>query len=313
MLSNRAGSDFGSPPARHVFLRIRESWIWLLLFSALATPDLVAHDFWIQPLEFRIRVGSAVPVQLFVGDRFHQGTPFARDPSHIRRFIAVGPAGQILLSIPSGRLSRLAYGRRGGAQPAVGPAAYLQPQEPGLYVIGYESNPTQVALEAERFAGYLAEEGLERLLDAPSRQKEDRTQIIELYSRCAKSLLAVGDIDAVRADTDVVRADAQLGFSLELIAEKNPYAMSGKGRLPVRILFQGEPLPGALVSALNQSHPEQKVRARSDPEGRAVLSLSGGGIWMGRAVHMVPAHRDTSAHWRSYWASLTFETADYTD
>ena len=225
------------PPARHAFLGIRLSLIWLFLFFVLATPDLAAHDFWIQPLDFRSRVGSAVPVHLFVGDHFHQGTPFGRDPSHIRRFIAVGPAGKIPLSIPSGRLSRLAYQRQSGARPASNPATYLQPQEPGLYVIGYESHPTQVVLEAERFANYLAEEGLERLLDAPSRQEEEQTQIIERFSRSAKSLLAVGEINAGRADV-------QLGLFLELIAEKNPYAISGKGQLPVRIFSRESPCPG---------------------------------------------------------------------
>ena len=279
--------------------------IWLL-FLLLATPDLVAHDFWIQPVDFRNRAGSVVALQLFVGDHFHQGTPFTRDPSHIRRFIAVGPTGQIPMSSLPGRLSGLAYRRQSDLGSAARkPAAYLQPKKPGLYVIGYESNPTRAALETERFASYLAAEGLEKPLYPPDRKAQSKKHIIELYSRCAKSLVAVGDIEAGLGDV-------QLGFTLELMAEKNPYALSPEDGLSVRIFFEGKALPGALISALSQNDPGRKVSARSDQDGRVIFSLSGGGIWMVRAIHMVPADSSTSADWQSYWASLTFELSNPT-
>ena len=35
--------------------------------------------------------------------------------------------------------------------------------------------------------------------------------------------------------------------------------------------------------------------------------LRPGGMWLVKAVHMVPAHAGTNAEWASFWASLTFE------
>jgi len=35
--------------------------------------------------------------------------------------------------------------------------------------------------------------------------------------------------------------------------------------------------------------------------------LRPGGMWLIKAVHMIPAPAGTSAEWASFWASLTFE------
>jgi len=37
------------------------------------------------------------------------------------------------------------------------------------------------------------------------------------------------------------------------------------------------------------------------------FKLRPGGMWLIKAVHMVPAPADSHADWASYWASLTFE------
>jgi hypothetical protein len=35
-----------------------------------------------------------------------------------------------------------------------------------------------------------------------------------------------------------------------------------------------------------------------------------GGVWLVKAVHMIPAKPGTNADWESYWASLTFDLAE---
>ena len=89
------------------------------------------------------------------------------------------------------------------------------------------------------------------------------------------------------------------------MAEKNPYTLAGGGELPVRLLYQGKPLAGALVMALQRGRPD-KVTARSDSRGRALLKLDRPGFWLVKAVHMIPAPADAGADWESLWASLTF-------
>jgi uncharacterized GH25 family protein len=75
----------------------------------------------------------------------------------------------------------------------------------------------------------------------------------------------------------------------------------------VRLTYENRPLAGALVVAMNRLHPAQKLAARTDRDGRVRFRLPAGGMWLVKAVHMIPAPAGTNAEWASYWASLTFE------
>jgi uncharacterized GH25 family protein len=97
-----------------------------------------------------------------------------------------------------------------------------------------------------------------------------------------------------------------LGFTLELIPERSPYALGVGDALPVVLRYEGKPLAGVLVMALHGSG-ETLASIRSDAAGRARVPLSRGGAWLVKAVHMVPAPAGTDADWESIWASLTFE------
>ena len=77
-------------------------------------------------------------------------------------------------------------------------------------------------------------------------------------------------------------------------------------RLTVRLLYQGRPLAGALVMALDAIDAQTPQKVRSDAQGRASFTLPRAGAWLIKAVHMIPAPRDASADWESFWASLTF-------
>ena len=77
--------------------------------------------------------------------------------------------------------------------------------------------------------------------------------------------------------------------------------------LPVRLLHRGKPLAGALVVAMSKASPEDRIAIRSDAGGRAELRLDRPGLWMVKAVHMIPAPAGSAADWESLWASLTFE------
>jgi uncharacterized GH25 family protein len=101
--------------------------------------------------------------------------------------------------------------------------------------------------------------------------------------------------------------DRALGFALELVADRNPYAIGANDELPLQLLYHGQPLGGALVVAMNRANPSAKLSARTDASGRVRLRLSQPGMWLIKAVHMVPAPAGSDAEWASFWASLTFE------
>jgi len=255
----------------------------VLLLGILASPALLAHNFWIEPTTFTPAPGQRVAVRLRVGQEL-QGDPVPRDPSLMKRFVAVGPGGAEV-PVPG--------------VPNTEPAGFLALPSPGLSTIVYESGRSAVELEAAKFETYLKEEGLEAISARRARQGKSAAPAREVFSRSAKALLAVGNGAGPGFDR-------VLGLRLELVAEKNPYALAGGGDLPVRLLYEGKPLAGTLIMALQRGRPGAVSAVRSDSRGRAILKLDRPGLWLIKAVHMIPAPADANADWESFWASLTF-------
>jgi uncharacterized GH25 family protein len=255
----------------------------VLLLGALASPALQAHNFWIEPTAFTPAPGQRVALRLRVGQEL-QGAPVPRDSSLMKRFVTVGPNGAEA-AVPG--------------VPNTEPAGFTVFQAPGLHTVVYESGRSAVELEATKFETYLKEEGLEAISARRARQGKTAAPAREVFSRSAKALVAV-------ADGSGPGFDRVLGLRLELVAEKNPYALAGGGDLPVRLLYEGKPLAGALVMALQRGRPGAVAAVRSDSKGRATLKLDRPGLWLIKAVHMIPAPADAGADWESFWASLTF-------
>jgi hypothetical protein len=250
---------------------------------ALSCAPLAAHDMWIEPTSFLPDAGKIIGLRLRVGQDF-LGDPLPRDPALIEQFISVDSTGR-----------KPVYGRDGAD-----PAGLVRVAEPGLLIIGYQSRPKPIVLPATTFNQYLKEEGLDTITDLRTRRNQTGSEAREIFSRCAKSLLLSG------TPTDA-NGDRALGFTLELVTERNPYTLRAGQDLPVSLTYEGRPLPGALVVAMNRANPAAKMMARTDKKGRVTFRLPQDGTWLIKAVHMVPAPEGTNAEWASFWASLTFE------
>ncbi|MFN2385962.1 MAG: DUF4198 domain-containing protein [Thermoanaerobaculia bacterium] len=249
--------------------------------ALLAAAASSAHDFWIEPSTFRPVAGQAVRVGLRVGERF-RGDGVARSAGRIERFIVRSAAGE--REIP---------GEEGGD-----PAGQASIPEPGLAAIGYRSRSARADLPAEKFEQYLREEGLEKAIALRARRGESAKPSRELFSRCAKSLLAAGGSTAGK--------DMPLGFPFEVVSERNPYVSRAGESFPFRVLLRGEPAADVLVVAIRREAPDAPLTARSDAGGRVAFRLPAGGVWLVKAVHIEPIAAE-DADWESFWASLTFE------
>ena len=263
--------------------RCRDAFAFVLALIVFSVVSLAAHDMWIDPTTFVPEAGQIVGVRLRVGQDL-LGDPLPRDTSLIREFVVEDREG------------RKPVVGRGGSDPA----GFVRASAPGLLVIGYHSNPATVELPAEKFNQYLKEEGLDAVEALRARRGQTGAAARELFSRCAKSLVSYGPAASGASD----RA---LGFPLELLAERNPYALPSGEDLPVRLTYGKAPLAGALVVAINRQNPARKIAARTGADGRVRLRLHQPGMWLIKAVHMVPAS-GSGADWESFWASLTFET-----
>jgi hypothetical protein len=258
------------------------------LFVMAGGVPIAAHDLWIDPTAFFPEPGKIVGLRLRVGQDL-LGDPLPRDPDLINQFVVVDPTGR-----------KPIVGRDGAD-----PAGLMRVSGPALLVVGYRSNPSPITLAADKFNDYLKDEGLDAVAAARSRDHRTNADAREIFARCAKSLILSGP-------PSERQSDQTLGFPLELVAEKNPYLLRTGNDLGVRLTYENQPLPGALVMALNRSNPEAKLAARSDRNGRVSFRLPAEGFWLIKTVHMIPAPAGSNADWESFWASLTFELKNTT-
>jgi uncharacterized GH25 family protein len=275
-------------------LRPRLLCAWLVSLVTLTALPLQAHDFWIVPSSFRPAVSSPLAFRLRVGENL-KGDSVPRDPALVDRFVLLGPLpAETEVPIPG----------VSGADPA----GFVRVGEAGLYTVVYRSHRTRIDLPPEKFDQALRLEGLERILELRQSRGESLKPSTEVFSRCAKALVLVGGTAAAAAPTAPAAGfDRPVGMTLELIPEKNPYGLKPGEELPVRLLYQGKPLAGALVIALGLHQPDGRIAARSGKDGRVRLRLPESGFWLIKSVHMIPAPYDTGVDWESLWASLTFD------
>lgn len=273
----------GSKSARAIVITV--------VLTVFAGGALLAHDFWIQPSSFTPPLNVPVRVRFMVGDHF-AGEPLPRNGRMIERFFSVGPTGE----------TKEVVGADG-----VDPAGIIRFETPGLHIVGYDGRPSAVNLEASAFEAYLKEEGLERISRDRVQRGESGKPGREQFSRSVKTFIRAG------SPANSEGFDRAVGLPLEIVPEADPF-VSGRTELPVRLLFDGQPLEGALLVVMKKnSSPAGKGEVvstvRSDETGRAVLTIAPG-VLLIKAVHMVRAQPAAGADWSSTWTSLTFETSN---
>jgi uncharacterized GH25 family protein len=255
----------------------------IIAVLTLSAIPLAAHDMWIEPTSFLPDAGSVVGLRLRIGQDF-LGDPLPRDPALIDQFITVDATGR-----------KPVYGHDGGD-----PAGLIRVTEPGVVIAGYQSHPAPIVIPAPTFNQYIKDEGLDAIAQLRAGRNQTNSEAREIFARCAKSLVRYG------TPTNT-QGDRTLGFTLELVAQKNPYTLRAGEDFPVDLTYEGRPLSNALVIAMNRANPMAKLTARTDAKGHVNFRLPQDGTWLIKAVHMIPAPAGTNAEWESFWASLTFQ------
>ena len=254
----------------------------LIAFPALA------HDFWIQPQSFWVRPGERVPMVLLVG----HGTARQRSTIPANRFTLFRASGA------NGVANRLGEMTVGGATDAT-----LAFDAPGTYVVFFSTSAVPSELPAPRFNEYASAEGLSLVLSQRAANRTSNRPGRELYSRRGKAIIQVG-MPGSAAQPQVTRP---VGLGLEIVPLSNPYSLGKATQMTVQILYQGRPLPGALVKLNNLAADAKPVEVhRSDVAGRATFQARRAGRWQFNVVWSQPLANNPTADYLTTFSSLTF-------
>jgi len=259
----------------------RRAAMLVLLIGVCCARDGAAHEFWVQPQQFWLMPRAELTVSLQVGDsRSRQQSPIP--PHRITRFEAIGPTGD-------------SVDLRGGA---------ARLDKPGAYLVALETdNAAYSQQSAARFNEYIQAEGLRPAIEYRMRTHEMHADGFERYSRTAKSIVLVG-LHSRQAQRHVTQP---LGLKLEIVPQVSPYAEPQPTRFPVRVLYDGRALPGALVKLMNL---EQDLTAANesltDDTGVASFSMPTRGSWLVSVVWTRRLADSADADYETTFASLTF-------
>ncbi len=255
--------------------------LFALAAVTLASLPARAHEFWLEPDNFTPKVGESVPISIHVG-QFFKGNSYPLIREEYKKFVLRDARGE-----------RPVKGVDGDD-----PALTMKFTEPGLVVFAAHSKVESTVFETwERFLLYLDFEGLQQIEPLHLQQGKPQSKITEAYYRCAKLLMEVGAVGG---------QDRLTGMPLELVAERNPYALKAGEPLPVRLYFEGKPIADVQISAVSKAEPDNRMKVRTDAEGRASIGLPKPGPWLINAVHIRPPAPEEKAEWTSLWASMTF-------
>jgi uncharacterized GH25 family protein len=249
----------------------------------------LAHEFWLMPARFRVKVGDKVNVKLLVGENF-RGEDWGKKRERTLQVTHWAGKAQTDLT----------------ARASATDANDLQVEFalPGNHLVTMRSKNSFIELEGDKFDAYLKEDGLDNILALRTKNGQAGQKARELYQRCAKTLLQVGGRND---DTYQVVT----GMPLEIVPLDNPYRLKVGDRLRVRVLFEGQPLANHSLRTWHKTgQPEGQTLSgnlRTDAKGEAAVVLLAKGFWMVSLVRMVPNPETSQSDYQSYWGSLTFE------
>ena len=259
----------------------------VIIFALMS--GAIAHEFWLQPADFFPKIGDAVSVLIRVGENF-EGERWGGGSRRAEQLKISNLGGEKDL------LSTLTQADSAVVSPNI------KIEQSGTQMLTLATNSSFIELEPAKFLSYLKEDGLENAIEFRQKNKETNKNGRELYRRCAKTLLQVGNTpDAIPTRSS--------GMILDIIPQKNPYNLTKNQPLACQFLYESKPLAGALVRCWRRAEGKTEIEfTRTDAKGNATFALvkKRTGIYMVSTVKMVRLENNPRADWQSTWGSLTF-------
>ncbi len=261
------------------------------LLTVFSTVSAQGHEFWLDPVAFRLEPGEPIIADIRVGENFNGGA-YSYLPRSFKRFdLALGR-----------KLSRVS-GRAGDI-----PAVNKMPLGEGLHVLLETTGDNKLRYkDRETFETFVTHKDFDWALETHASRGLPDDGFLELYSRYAKALIQVGEGDG---------QDREFGLLTEIVARANPYVDDISSGMPVTVLYQGEPRQDTQVEVFEKAADDSvtSFTLRTDDAGQTVVPVKPGYRYLVDAVVLrepVEAKaRAFGAVWESLWASLTFQVPE---
>jgi uncharacterized GH25 family protein len=98
-----------------------------------------------------------------------------------------------------------------------------------------------------------------------------------------------------------------IGLPLEIVPEENPYGAPRSASLPVRVIYAGRPLAGALFKLTNLENDASPFEVHlGDRDGRASFTMPSSGTWLLNVIwtKVLPPAEETD--FETVFSSLSF-------
>jgi len=246
-----------------------------------------AHEFWIQPHDYRLAAQEPLVADVSVGMDF-DGNRLAFIPRTINAF-----------NITDANGTRKIEGRIGDI-----PSVNLTPKADGLQILNLFSTSSLIIWrDFQEFDEFANLHGMSWVLARHAERGLPDVGFKEAYTRFVKTLVAVGE---------GAGQDHFTGMFFELVAGNNPYTDDMSNGMPITVLFKGQPLPNKQVDLFYKDSAGELTRlsVQSNAAGVAIVPNIGDGEYMVNVVHMMePFLEDqerTGVVWHSLWGSITY-------
>lgn len=262
----------------------------LSLFASITCIALPAkaHEFWIDTVDYQVDPGEAIVADLRVGTEF-EGSSQSYIPRNFRRF---------------------QFAQNGKAADVPGvlgdrPAVNFPVEDEGLLVVIHQTADQAVTWDTwDKFRNFVVHKDAEWVLDDHIAQGLEKDGVREVYTRFAKSLVAVGAGEG----RDVIS-----GMLTEIVAIENPYVDDMSDGFSVSVLYEGKPRPATQVEVFQRA-PDGTIEIstiETDSLGVATIPVSAGHEYMLDSVVLRRTDKLNGEgkpfQWESLWANLTFE------
>ena len=251
--------------------------------SLALAANCFAHDTWLSPSIYEANAGQSIAFDLTSGMEF-PALDSAVKPERVAKagFRVAGEEGAIEEFKPAEHALRIER----------------QFTKSGVATVWLELRPKDIELSDDDVAHYLEEARASKEVHRAWAEQKGREKWKELYTKCAKTCLAIGQADGDRSWAEPV------GMALEMVPLANPTTLRVGTEAKFKLLRAGQPLPNAAV-ALHSAGDAGPRYETTDAQGVVTFTLMNAGPTMLATVYLRPPAEGKP--WESEFSTLTFD------